>query len=59
MLNLIKHDNGLTFETVQLKYVDLENLLKSVKMIRYYAFKANDYIFHPSKAEMNSSFRFD
>lgn len=67
MLSLIEHPNGLKFENIYLyskslhqpKYTYLEQLLKPIKGIGFYAFKTSENITNVSKAKPNSLFIFD
>jgi GTPase SAR1 family protein len=68
MISLIEHSNGLRFENVyvyskslfQPKYQYLENLLKPIKDMNYFAFNdLESNIPPPSKAKSNSIFIFD
>lgn len=68
MISLIEHPNGLKFENIyvyskslfQPKYQYLENLLKPIKGIKYFAFNGLENNIPPShKAKPNSIFIFD
>lgn len=67
MLSLLFSPNGLKFENVyvyskslyQPKYQYLEEVLRPIKGVKYFAFKENDEILCPSKANNNSIFIFD
>ena len=67
MINLLEHKNGLKFENIyvyskslyQPKYKYLEELIKPIKGMGYYAFSASDSIMHPSEAKPNPIFIFD
>lgn len=67
MISLIEHPNGLKFENVyvyskslyQPKYLYLEELLKPIKGVGFYAFKSSENIVEVSKAKPNSIFIFD
>jgi GTPase SAR1 family protein len=67
IISLIEHENRLKFKNVyvyskslyQPKYVHLENLLKPIKCIGYYAFNNSENIINPSNARSDSIFIFD
>ena len=67
LLSLIMHPNGLKFDNIyiyskslnQPKYTFLENLLKPISEIKYFAFNDREQVISPDKALSNSIMIFD
>lgn len=67
LISLLESPNGLRFQNVyifsktldQPKYTYLENIIKSVKGMGFYAFSSNDEVIPPSKAKPSSIMIFD
>lgn len=67
MMRLLTHPHGLRFENIyiyskslfQPKYRYLEQVLKPIKGLGYYAYNENENIIQPSQAQPNSIFIFD
>lgn len=67
LITLIEAENGLKFENVYIycktldqdKYKYLENILKPIAEVGFYAFSASDKVIAPNQAKKNSIFIFD